>query len=42
MAGGTLDVQVADDFAVRLTGPATPVLDGRLGAALRPERWQGS
>jgi diaminopimelate epimerase len=40
MAGGVLDVHVAEDFSVRLTGPASPVLDGRLGDALLPQRWR--
>lgn len=40
MAGGVLDVHVAEDFSVRLVGPASPVLDGRLGAELLPERWR--
>jgi diaminopimelate epimerase len=40
MAGGVLDVHMAEDFSVRLVGPASPVLDGRLGAELLPERWR--
>ncbi len=40
MPGGVLDVHVAEDFSVRLVGPASPVLDGRLGEALLPERWR--
>jgi diaminopimelate epimerase len=40
MAGGVLDVYIAEDFSLRLAGPASPVLDGRLGAALQPERWR--
>ena len=40
MPGGSLDVQVGDDFALRLTGPASRVMDGRLGEKLLPTRWQ--
>ncbi len=40
MPGGNLEVHVGDDFSLRLQGPAHRVLDGQLGEALLPARWQ--
>ena len=30
MPGGALGIEIADDFAIRMTGPVTPVAEGRI------------
>ena len=30
MPGGSLGIEIADDFAIRMTGPVTPVAEGRI------------